>query len=217
MKLRLPFLLLLVATVAADVCLTKRSIYVRSGPSKSYPIVKYIQKGIKFLCDKPTVDGYVKVHGEKEYVSFGAVSFVKGSNAYDPVPSAAENKSNWPRFAKPFTTSGAGVKYFLQNDPRWSNVPYTIHNDKYFVLCFFHCFISFVSFLFCCRFIFRRQTIGSSGCGPTCAAMAIVTLTGADTNPLKASKFALIHGDRYRIILISFSVTVIVISIFLLV
>ena len=149
MKLRLPFLLLLVAAVAADVCLTKRSIYVRSGPSKSYPIVKYIQKGIKFLCDKPTVDGYVKVHGEKEYVSLGAVSFVKGSNAYDPVPSAAENKSNWPRFAKPFTTSGAGVKYFLQNDPRWSNVPYTIHNDKYFVLSFFHCFISFVSFLFC--------------------------------------------------------------------
>lgn len=131
MRFRSAFLLLLVVAATADVCLTKRSIYVRSGPAKTYPIVKYIQKGIKFLCDNIADSGYVKVHGEKEYVSLGAVSFVKGSNAYDPVPSTT-NKSNWPRFAKPFSTTGVNVKYFLQNDPRWANVPYTIHNDKYF-------------------------------------------------------------------------------------
>jgi hypothetical protein len=45
--------------------------------------------------------------------------------------------------------------YYSQEDPRWSNVMYSNHGDE-------------------------TQTIGTSGCGPTCAAMAISSLTGKE-------------------------------------
>jgi len=162
---------LFVAIVCAEVCVTTRLIYVRTGPSPKHAISRYLESGRKFICDKAEVNGYVKFTDEDEYVSSRAIKFLSGSDALDVVPRSTRMRSRWPKFTKPFPATGKGVKYFLQTDPRWNSVPYSIHND-------------------------RRQTIGSSGCGPSCAAMAVFTLTNLHVDPFSAAKFAIIHGDR---------------------
>ncbi|OAB48450.1 C39 family peptidase [Paenibacillus antarcticus] len=61
--------------------------------------------------------------------------------------------------------------YYSQEDARWKNVLYSIRNDK-------------------------TQTIGTSACGPTSAAMAISTLSGNTVLPTTAATYAIAKGFR---------------------
>lgn len=59
---------------------------------------------------------------------------------------------------------------YLQIDPRWKNKDYSAKGEK--------------------------TTIGASGCGPTCAAMLIETMTGKKFTPEDACKWALERGYK---------------------
>jgi|GEM_PF-1138852 len=61
--------------------------------------------------------------------------------------------------------------YYSQEDSRWKHVLYSNRRDP-------------------------SQTIAASGCGPTCMAMAVATLTGNRLEPPAACKFALDNGCR---------------------
>ena len=61
------------------------------------------------------------------------------------------------------------VSYF-QTDSRWRNKPYRVEGET--------------------------STIGGSGCGPTCAAMLIETLTGRTFTPEEACQWSLEHGYK---------------------
>ena len=61
------------------------------------------------------------------------------------------------------------VSYF-QTDTRWKNEPYRTSAEK--------------------------STVGSAGCGPSCAAMLIETLTGKTFTPLDACKWSMNHGYK---------------------
>lgn len=59
---------------------------------------------------------------------------------------------------------------YLQTDPRWSKLPYQVKGET--------------------------ATIGGSGCGPTCAAMLIETLTGQTFTPEDACNWSVKHGYK---------------------
>jgi hypothetical protein len=61
--------------------------------------------------------------------------------------------------------------YYKQSDLKWGKIPYTIDGDKH-------------------------ETIGSSGCGPTCAAMIVATLKDTKITPVEMCKLAIDLGDR---------------------
>lgn len=61
------------------------------------------------------------------------------------------------------------VKY-LQTDARWKSKPYKTTGEN--------------------------TTIGGSGCGPTCAAMLIETLTGKTTTPVDTCNWSMEHGYK---------------------
>ncbi len=65
------------------------------------------------------------------------------------------------------------VVSFKQNDPLWGDVPYTVSGDN-------------------------RQTIGSSGCGPTCAAMIAATWCDPSVTPVLTCRAAVEGGYRTR-------------------
>ncbi|MFD1954311.1 C39 family peptidase [Paenibacillus thailandensis] len=65
----------------------------------------------------------------------------------------------------------SNIVYYSQEDSRWRNILYSIRNDK-------------------------TQTIGTSACGPTCAAMAISSLTGKELLPPAAAAYAVENGYR---------------------
>lgn len=60
--------------------------------------------------------------------------------------------------------------YYMQTDPRWKDKPYQTTGET--------------------------ATIGGSGCGPTCAAMLIETLTGKTFTPLDACNWAQKRGYK---------------------
>lgn len=60
--------------------------------------------------------------------------------------------------------------YYMQTDSRWRNKPYCVSGEN--------------------------TTIGDSGCGPTCAAMLIETLTGKTFTPLDACNWAMKKGYK---------------------
>lgn len=60
---------------------------------------------------------------------------------------------------------------YEQTDSRWRNIPYTARNDK-------------------------SQTIGTSGCGPTCAAMVVATMREPKEQPPQACDYAVKNGHR---------------------
>ncbi len=60
---------------------------------------------------------------------------------------------------------------YEQTDARWKNIMYSSHNDK-------------------------TQTIGASGCGPTCAAMVIATLRDAKITPKDTCAWSIKKGFR---------------------
>jgi len=60
--------------------------------------------------------------------------------------------------------------YYMQTDPRWKNVSYSVSGEQ--------------------------TTIGESGCGPTSAAMILSTLTGKPITPIDTCKWALSHGYK---------------------
>ena len=59
---------------------------------------------------------------------------------------------------------------YKQTDPRWAKLPYQVSGET--------------------------ATIGGSGCGPTCAAMLIRTLTGQDVSPADTCAWAMLHGYK---------------------
>ena len=59
---------------------------------------------------------------------------------------------------------------YLQKDPRWKDKPYRVPGES--------------------------STVGSAGCGPTCAAMVIETLTGKPFTPEDACNWAVQHGYK---------------------
>lgn len=61
---------------------------------------------------------------------------------------------------------------YLQTDVRWKNKDYSAKGES------------------------KKRTIGSSGCGPTCAAMLIETITGKTFTPADACAWSLKHGYK---------------------
>lgn len=59
---------------------------------------------------------------------------------------------------------------YLQTDARWAKKPYRVQEEN--------------------------STIGSAGCGPSCAAMLISTLTGKTYTPEDACKWSVDHGYK---------------------
>ena len=59
---------------------------------------------------------------------------------------------------------------YMQTDPRWKSLPYRVPGES--------------------------ATIGGSGCGPTCAAMLIETLTGRTYTPPMACEWSTEHGYK---------------------
>lgn len=62
----------------------------------------------------------------------------------------------------------APVEY-EQTDPRWRNIPYTSTSNP-------------------------NETIGTDGCGPTCAAMVVATLRDKKVTPVQAADWSVSHG-----------------------
>lgn len=60
---------------------------------------------------------------------------------------------------------------YEQTDSRWRNIPYTSTGN-------------------------RSQTIGTSGCGPTCAAMVVATLKDRAVTPVQAAAWSVNNGYR---------------------
>ena len=60
--------------------------------------------------------------------------------------------------------------WYLQTDPKWSKLPYHVKGEN--------------------------STIGGSGCGPSCAAMLITTLTGKKFTPEDACEWSVKHGYK---------------------
>lgn len=60
--------------------------------------------------------------------------------------------------------------YYMQTDPRWKNKPYRVAGED--------------------------TTIGDSGCGTTCAAMLIETLTGKTFTPVDAAEWSMKRGYK---------------------
>ena len=58
--------------------------------------------------------------------------------------------------------------YYMQTDNRWKNTDYSASGEK--------------------------TTIGKAGCGPTCAAMLIQTITGKEYTPEDACRYSLAHS-----------------------
>ncbi|MFB9328616.1 C39 family peptidase [Paenibacillus aurantiacus] len=63
--------------------------------------------------------------------------------------------------------------YYSQEDARWRHMLYSNYGNA-------------------------KQTIGTSGCGPTCFAMAVSTLVGKPLLPPDAARYAMEHGFRTR-------------------
>lgn len=59
---------------------------------------------------------------------------------------------------------------YLQTDPRWARLPYQVPGET--------------------------ATVGGSGCGPSCAAMLIETLTGRTFTPEDACNWSMKHGYK---------------------
>lgn len=59
---------------------------------------------------------------------------------------------------------------YMQTDPRWKSKPYRVKGEN--------------------------ATIGGSGCGPSCAAMLIETITGKTFTPEDACKWSVEHGYK---------------------
>jgi hypothetical protein len=59
---------------------------------------------------------------------------------------------------------------YMQTDPRWANKPYQTTGET--------------------------TTIGKSGCGPTCAAMLLETLTGKTITPVDTCAWSVNHGYK---------------------
>jgi len=60
--------------------------------------------------------------------------------------------------------------YFMQTDARWKSKPYRATGET--------------------------STVGSAGCGPTCAAMVIQSMTGKGFTPLDACNWSMEHGYK---------------------
>ena len=62
--------------------------------------------------------------------------------------------------------------YYMQTDARWKNTDYSAPGES--------------------------TTIGRAGCGPTCAAMVIATLTGKQISPVETCAWSVEHGYKAK-------------------
>lgn len=62
--------------------------------------------------------------------------------------------------------------YYMQTDQRWKSVPYRVKGES--------------------------STIGSAGCGPTCTAMLISTLTGKTVTPVDTCAWSIANGYKAK-------------------
>ena len=72
--------------------------------------------------------------------------------------------------SRPVTAMNKKPVSYLQTDSRWAKKPYRVPGEN--------------------------STIGSAGCGPTCAAMVISTLTGKTVTPVDACDWSMKHGYK---------------------
>lgn len=62
--------------------------------------------------------------------------------------------------------------YYMQTDSRWKDIDYSAKGES------------------------KKRTIGSSGCGPSCAAMLVESITGKTFTPADACAWSLKHGYK---------------------
>lgn len=62
--------------------------------------------------------------------------------------------------------------WYLQTDKRWKNIPYAVKGKE-------------------------NGTIGTSGCGPTSAAMLLATLVDPKITPVECAQWSMDHGYKY--------------------
>ena len=72
--------------------------------------------------------------------------------------------------SRPVTAMNKKPVSYLQTDSRWAKKPYRVPGEN--------------------------STIGSAGCGPTCAAMVISTLTGKTATPVDTCDWSIRHGYK---------------------
>ena len=72
--------------------------------------------------------------------------------------------------SRPVTATNKKPVSYLQTDARWKSKPYRVTGEQ--------------------------STIGSAGCGPTCAAMVISTITGKTVTPVDTCAWSIQHGYK---------------------
>ena len=72
--------------------------------------------------------------------------------------------------SRPVTAMNKKPVSYLQTDSRWAKKPYRVPGEN--------------------------STIGSAGCGPTCAAMVISTITGKTVTPVDTCAWSIQHGYK---------------------
>ena len=72
--------------------------------------------------------------------------------------------------SRPVTAMNKKPVSYLQTDSRWAKKPYRVPGEN--------------------------STIGSAGCGPSCAAMVISTLTGKTVTPVDTCSWSIRHGYK---------------------
>lgn len=120
-----------------------------------------------------TVDGKFGKNTKANVVAFQSVSGLEATGNVTTNDWLALWGCKYTRTAK---TSGTGTTQpvdYKQGDPRWKSKPYTITGSK-------------------------KQTIGSSGCGPTSMSDIMATWIDKTITPVEMCKYALDHGFRTK-------------------
>lgn len=120
-----------------------------------------------------TVDGKFGKNTKANVVAFQSVSGLEATGNVTTNDWLALWGCKYTRTAK---TSGTGTTQpvdYKQSDPRWKSKPYTITGSS-------------------------KQTIGSSGCGPTSMSDIMATWIDKTITPVEMCKYALDHGFRTK-------------------
>ncbi|EFM11316.1 Peptidoglycan-binding domain 1 protein [Paenibacillus curdlanolyticus YK9] len=157
-------------------------------PGTFKPEVQQLQSQLNALGYKGSTQKPLVADGKFGPNTLYAVNAFKAANKLGNT-GASQGKvgpQTWKALFSPDALNAAGVRvggggssaasskklvYYNQEDARWRNLLYSNRRDA-------------------------SQTVGTSGCGPTCAAMAISTLTGKALLPPVLAKFAVDNGFR---------------------
>lgn len=120
-----------------------------------------------------TVDGKFGKNTKANVVTFQTVSGLEATGDVTVNDWLALWGCEYTRTAKTSGTGTAQPVDYKQGDPRWKSKPYTITGSS-------------------------KQTIGSSGCGPTSMADIMATWIDKTLTPVEMCKYALDHGFRTK-------------------